>query len=1137
MLKLCSAGSSRARAQHSALVVALVTVAPGQVGQGRLTPWTREEDLLWNYMRRPNASVSLIITSVWRLQVPLLVTSMRGTTRNVGVQCQLFHPMTQFVLPHTVFVSGSSCRTWDDLRDSLNLELESNDIFCTWLPAPVAELVLVRAWSALLIDCCDTKVASAFNELCTELGWPDACARDGLAARASTRSELRIGALLPEQVEFALGALRRNVAHILDDGPTPEDTALRLDNCVGALEGLLSRIEERRRVSDGLLQTVSKKVHHGVEALISAFGASFQLRNRHSLFKSAKLMIDALVDAPLREHAMSLLNKAPSASSISESQVRIDAALSLVWREVLAHHAGPIFLWFDSSPQLREDWLLSIFDFIKQDDLDQAAAAAWSLQRSVASFGAAREAGQDDTLEDIVQSRDVCGQLLPSLITRHRQIPVALGSGATSLEDKCRAIAHKFMAEAKDTQECRAIMRDIRCAIVDMGVEMGASEAQGGSAASYLPVWQRGSRLRADDGVDFVDKDCPDDAVDGDFFMPNAFLSSGLDHISNNMQWDMDIRLRQWESWLRRFRAIAKLLGSRYLMQRLVARCVANTCFAPLEPVFAKAVPPIAGWRWGTICKVLPAVLEKRQALQAVWDPKKFLQGEALGGSEDDRLEVPTVTETIRSKQWWAYSGMLLKLHELANSLSSWGSGCYCHDWLRVPSGEGPIADMEKFHQIREQMGINTANDGVEYPCMMRGKRVVELASGYAGELVATISRRSTAELLVDLVDVTEVEKGEILNDFEIGKTYATMALTVKLQHWRQLPWLLVSLAHWDAERAQENARLILRTFDESPQDPRLHHRITWRWLCMGSTLRAQVEAFAQGRPLHELLELKKECQTMMFIPVCERIQEGDHSILKRHGGCRKVSGAYVSLVHRYREIERLMEQAKGRAQMVKAVVELRSFSTLAHRFHFSKHPLWLSVQGSRRHKAKVAGAIIYSTDVASMFSKHDVARQKHRHRLRTSKLAAQHWQQQFGKQPRSLWSGLMADHLRKRLVPGHLYSIPRASLPQQALCEALSSASVVHKSGGACNAVECDEVDLREHHHLQQQQQRQQRDTSPQQGGGAPHHGRVEAPWSCDGIFGVPAKVDVSHTRLPTRWESNMSDDTHVLVCVCIWC
>ena len=365
----------------------------------------------------------------------------------------------------------------------------------------------------------------------------------------------------------------------------------------------------------------------------------------------------------------------------------MDAAFAVVQRDALESGLGPIFCWADSSPQLGADWLLSIYDFIFADQVVGAWEAANQLSTSVNRFkllfdaedGASLESME--TLQSLVRERVAARKLLAQQLRRHRQMPMALGSSAATLEHKTKALALKFAHEAHSLTSLEQIAGRVYSLTVDMGTEACISEAAG-SICEYLPTWVQVDRLLPDAGLDpGVLHDMPTHAF------TNAFLCSGLDHISNNLQSDMDARLQNWNTWLRGFKALAHLLSHRYLLKRLVARCVSGGPYAALARCFETAVPSIAKWRWGTIVKALPPILALFRPLRIVWDASKYL-GRAVGqaqaqeegpGAEDrqaeDELDADVVTETLKSPFWLPYAHMLLQLHKVANLISAWGSG------------------------------------------------------------------------------------------------------------------------------------------------------------------------------------------------------------------------------------------------------------------------------------------------------------------------------------------------------------------------------------------------------------------------------------------------------------------------------
>ena len=137
----------------------------------------------------------------------------------------------------------------------------------------------------------------------------------------------------------------------------------------------------------------------------------------------------------------------------------------------------------------------------------------------------------------------------------------------------------------------------------------------------------------------------------------------------------------------------------------------------------------------------------------------------------------------------------------------------------------------------------------------------------------------------------------EVLDDFTLAKTAIMDNMAIKLQCYQAPPWNFASMSHRDAEVAQAAARRIVQAFDNSPQDPALHHRKTWMHLSHGSATRTELDLFCSGvLQMRDLPHLRQVAWSARFLPVIERLQEADHSLVAR--GCRnapRAGGPYVS--------------------------------------------------------------------------------------------------------------------------------------------------------------------------------------------------------------------------------------------------
>ena len=177
------------------------------------------------------------------------------------------------------------------------------------------------------------------------------------------------------------------------------------------------------------------------ETIVAALCSSMKLRRRSDL---APLLRDAI--ASMFPHLdLDGDNRIPSGPTLSRKQLLVDAVYSCYWRDLLQQHRGPMYVWADASPQGGFDWFLSILSLVKQEDLQEVVQAADYLADSVARFACACETDDKDELAEIANKRHACGKFLKRAVKLHRQVPIALGSGFSSLDQKVKALLPKVL--------------------------------------------------------------------------------------------------------------------------------------------------------------------------------------------------------------------------------------------------------------------------------------------------------------------------------------------------------------------------------------------------------------------------------------------------------------------------------------------------------------------------------------------------------------------------------------------------------------------------------------------------------------------------------------------------------------------
>ena len=202
-------------------------------------------------------------------------------------------------------------------------------------------------------------------------------------------------------------------------------------------------------------------------------------------------------------------------------------------------------MWADSSPQLGKDWLLSLTLDISSKDMPDCVAAAHRLVRSAGVLQGSTDLTHQE-LCDLIEERSADGQLLSGMMRMHVQVPMALGSGASAVEHKLRALTVKFCMETPTGSACKSVLRRVRALCVDSGTEMHIPDANGVELRDLLPPWLH----RAYEGEVSDDDVGMADAIIDSYVVPFALLSTGVCHIFNNAAKDMSQALPGWQDWV-----------------------------------------------------------------------------------------------------------------------------------------------------------------------------------------------------------------------------------------------------------------------------------------------------------------------------------------------------------------------------------------------------------------------------------------------------------------------------------------------------------------------------------------------------------------------------------------------------------
>ena len=444
---------------------------------------------------------------------------------------------------------------------------------------------------------------------------------------------------------------------------------------------------------------------------------------------------------------------------------------------------GALFVWIDSSPQGKANWLLSLVVYIRGTDMAAAAQAADYLVTSVGDISSALASQGHAALEDIAMKRNESAELLHKVLKRHRQIPIALGSGQAGALHKFRVLVRKVLAESSNFMHLSSLMSSIHSVTTDLGAEGGIADLQV-PLIQAIPKFMQSHSLPVLDVGEMSGIDAEEYLLQGSYPAPSPLASEyslpfattvpGMLHICHNIDADLPEHLSFYPHWLQGLKPLVRLLHHDHWRKRLIATCVAGR-FEQFRDTFKTCLPAFAEWRWGLVVQTLQLLLPKKIALQVVWDPQRFdmqKTRDGTGADQDEasldrdhvkpgsdgelhlrRKDLPMLTEAIRSEDWWLYARMLLTLHSHTNHIASWVEGCDCHYFLQPASreegGDRHCDAALALEKARRRLHLRSGLDGVHcQACPLAGCRAPALAAKKLQEFMEAIYQPCFGNLL-----------------------------------------------------------------------------------------------------------------------------------------------------------------------------------------------------------------------------------------------------------------------------------------------------------------------------------------------------------------------------------------------------
>ncbi|CAE7209504.1 unnamed protein product [Symbiodinium pilosum] len=512
--------------------------------KGPLTPWDRECRFLWEYFGYPADAFTLKVSRCFKFTAPV----------KLGFAKQRFAGLVQVanVPSQDIERTGAQCISGNaqqilqgaELQRALGISAEQWAAFVAkpvsfGVPHVIAKLIGRAAWSKLLVLASwSTRRLFAVNLLCENLQFPSQVWLRQLRLQnklgtSAPPPDLKFG---PEHAQQLAFKIRRAAPLLVNAFEGEEELVLETFEW----EQLVSRLDSFCRATGSSHRKVAELPDGGhmrrgnrfdITTVVGTLAAAMHLRNRHELKDIVKQIMATVFEE--FDFDDSVWEKIPSASTLSRSQLLVDAAHCCFMRQRFREQTFRMYLLADSSPQAGQDYLLSTALMIACNDLEKCVAASSYMRSSWQELVEAYKRDDHETFADIVLLRNQHGMTLASCINVHRFLPMALGSGASGLEHKTTALARAIFAETQSVSDLQSVLSQVVSMTSDMGTEMFIADMAGFTLREILPTWAVDADLELD--VDAGGAEQLQADVEG-FFLPRGVAVPGLNHIIDNMR-------------------------------------------------------------------------------------------------------------------------------------------------------------------------------------------------------------------------------------------------------------------------------------------------------------------------------------------------------------------------------------------------------------------------------------------------------------------------------------------------------------------------------------------------------------------------------------------------------------------------
>ena len=218
------------------------------------------------------------------------------------------------------------------------------------------------------------------------------------------------------------------------------------------------------------------------------------------------------------------------------------------------------YVMVDSSPQGQHDWLNVTITTLSVQQASKAYDLFLRIWQDVwvrGSFGAHLDVAHTDAITR-----------LQELLRQHRGVPTCLASGRGSLFHKVHAYMHSLRLESMSWEMTACLYNSTVSYTTDFGTEVGFGHFPEVTAKDMFPWTCLDSLVGEEDGARAEGLQTEDVTL-----AQHALQVPGILHIVHNIVKDFPVVLPSYPAFLSQLQAVARLLSTPWLCQRLLHTC------------------------------------------------------------------------------------------------------------------------------------------------------------------------------------------------------------------------------------------------------------------------------------------------------------------------------------------------------------------------------------------------------------------------------------------------------------------------------------------------------------------------------------------------------------------------------------